>query len=109
MIDYFKKRTKKLPILCMAGHCSFSINWQGMLRLCVMLSCIEIDVFENGFINSWNFIMKEAKKLYIPEECSICKYKAICNICPASALYETGTSDIKPYCVCQLAKEGIKC
>lgn len=40
-------------ISCLAGNCSFFINWQGFLFPCVMLSEISAPVFDLGFISAW--------------------------------------------------------
>ena len=34
---------------CLAGNCSFTINWQGFMRPCVVMSEPSISVFEEGF------------------------------------------------------------
>ena len=32
-----------------AGNCSFTLNWQGHMRPCVVLSTPSVSVFEEGF------------------------------------------------------------
>ncbi len=55
---------KYLPLSCRAGKSSFWINWQGNMTPCVFLDNIYMDVFENGFIKSWNYIVEESKKIF---------------------------------------------
>lgn len=38
---------------CMAGSCSFTINWQGPMRPCVVLSEPSVSVFEHDFAKAW--------------------------------------------------------
>ena len=42
---------------CMAGQCSFTINWQGEMRPCVILSEPAVSVFDVGFEAAWKYIV----------------------------------------------------
>ena len=55
---------------CMAGQCSFTINWQGEMRPCVMLSEPAVSVFEAGFEDAWKYIVEETGKLLLNAKCS---------------------------------------
>ena len=90
---------------CLAGRCSFTLNWQGELRPCVMLTTPAVNVFEFNFKQGWNKIAKEFDDLLINEDCSICPRRTICDICPAAAFYETGHHDGKPEYLCRYAEE----
>ena len=90
---------------CLAGRCSFTLNWQGMLRPCVMLSAPQVDVFEQGFDAGWKQIVEGMDKLLLHEDCSVCPRRSLCDICPASALYETGSYSGKPDYLCRYAVE----
>ncbi len=93
------------PIRCMAGVCSFSINWKGNLRPCVMLDHPSASVFEMGFQNAWEKVMTGAKQLRTSSQCSICRYRTICRICVASAWMEEGSYDSVPKYMCEYAEE----
>ena len=43
-------------ISCLAGNCSFFINWQGRLFPCVMLSELSAPVFDLGFLAAWETV-----------------------------------------------------
>lgn len=90
---------------CLAGRCSFTLNWQGMLRPCVMLTAPEADVFECGFEAGWRQIVEGMDQLLLHEDCSVCPRRSLCDICPASALYETGSYSGKPDYLCRYAAE----
>ncbi len=88
---------------CIAGKCSFSINWQGQLRPCSILSSPSVSVFEHGFSDSWNTLTGLAESINLNAACSSCKYRIICRTCAAAALYETGEYDGIPEYMCQYA------
>ena len=93
---------------CLAGNCSFTINWQGMMRPCVMQSVPQANVFEDGFIQSWQKISTKTDEILINEECISCKYRPICNICAVAALLETGDYEGIPQYICEYTKEFYK-
>lgn len=92
-------------ISCLAGNCSFTINWQGMMRPCVMQSVPQANAFEEGFVPSWQKISMQIEEILINEACVSCKYRPICNTCAAAALLETGDYEEIPEYICEYTKE----
>ena len=90
---------------CLAGNCSFTINWQGQMRPCVVMSSPSSSVFEKGFAAAWEEVKTETWKLSIPEECTKCKFKPICKVCVAASLLETGAYDGIPDYLCRYSEE----
>ena len=90
---------------CMAGRCSFTINWQGYMRPCVLSSEPTVPVFELGFKESWKQMTKGFSEIQYCSECSVCPRKALCRICPVAALAETGDYMKKPEYLCRYTKE----
>lgn len=91
---------------CLAGVCSFSVNWQGELRPCVILTKPAVNLFENtSFTEAWQTIMAGMDTILMHEDCTICPRRSICDICPASALYETGRYSGKPDYLCRYTAE----
>ncbi len=90
---------------CKAGRCSFTLNWQGHMRPCVILTAPEVDVFKEGFAAAWQQIRDGMEKLLIHADCALCPRRGLCDICPAVALYETGRYDGMPDYHCRYAKE----
>lgn len=90
---------------CLAGNCSFTINWQGQMRPCVVMSSPSSSVFEKGFAAAWEEVKTETWKLSIPEECTKCKFKPICKVCVAATLLETGAYDGIPDYLCRYSQE----
>ena len=93
---------------CMAGQCSFTINWQGEMRPCVILSEPAVSVFEVGFENAWKYIVEETGKILLNAKCSTCHMRHLCRTCAASALLETGSYDGVPDYMCRYAEESLR-
>ena len=93
-----------LSFNCNAGRCAFIVNWQGMLRPCIMLDKPSVDVFETGFVKGWDIISDASSHITFSPSCSICKLLPICKVCAASAILETGNSEDKPPYLCQSAE-----
>ncbi len=89
---------------CLAGKCSFTINWQGELRPCVILSKPAMSVFEHSFTECWTHVSSNLSTILLNGKCTACKYRSICHICAAAALYETGSYDGIPEYLCQYAE-----
>lgn len=90
---------------CMAGRCSFTVNWQGKMRPCVMVSNPSVPVFDVGFETAWKYIVGEIEKIKLSSTCSQCRLRRICDVCAASALLETGRYDGVPAYMCRYTKE----
>ncbi len=88
-------------ITCMAGNCSFAVNWQGQMRPCITLSEPSVSVFDVGFETSWNIIAQESKKFRLAPQCTTCRLRPICRVCVASAKLETGSYDKVPEYLCR--------
>ena len=93
---------------CRAGKGSFTINWQGEMRPCVMLSSPAISVFEVGFNAAWKYIVEETSKIRLSSKCNQCTLRDVCNTCAACALLETGSYDGVPEYMCRYTKEALK-
>ena len=91
---------------CLAGNCSFTINWQGYLRPCVVMSKPSVSVFEEGFEKAWQKVSVAVSEIQTSSVCNACKYRPICRTCCASALLEEGSYDAVPEYMCAYAKES---
>lgn len=96
------------PMSCRAGKSSFWINWQGKMTPCVFLDNVAIDVFENGFSKSWNYIVQESNKIFLSSDCASCDKREVCQVCPAASYSETGSFEKKPEYLCTLTDEMIR-
>lgn len=102
--DYHPNRT----ISCRAGTSSFCINWQGIMRPCVMLTQPSAPVFEIGFNEAWKQINQHVKKIKMNSKCSQCKYQNVCQTCAACAKLESGSFDGIPEYMCIYTKETVR-
>ena len=93
---------------CMAGQCSFTINWQGEMRPCVILSQPAVSVFEVGFEAAWKYMVEETDKILLNSKCSVCRLRHLCRTCAASALLETGSYEGVPDYMCRYAEESLR-
>lgn len=90
---------------CYAGSCSFTINWQGQMRPCVMMCDPKVDVFKTGFRNGWDQLRQQTEPIRLNPKCSQCHLKPVCKTCAAAALAETGSCDGLPAYCCRYAEE----
>ncbi len=93
---------------CQAGSCSFTINWQGEIRPCVILTEPAVSVFDVGFESAWDYMVKEVGKMEINDKCSTCRLRPICRTCAASALLENGAYDAVPEYMCRYAEASLE-
>lgn len=93
---------------CMAGSCSFAVNWQGWMRPCVISTEPQADAFGQGFQNAWNQIVEETAKIRSSSVCAKCRFRRICNTCAMYALYECGSHDAVPEYICRYTRQTIR-
>ena len=77
-------------IRCRAGATTFWITYDGQMRPCGMMSQPTVDVREKGFGPAWDYIRGEREKILLPARCTACKWKEVCEFCPAVTYAETG-------------------
>lgn len=92
-------------ISCLAGNCSFTINWQGEMRPCVVMSEPSVPVFETGFDAAWKEICTSAQGMIINPKCTKCCLRPLCKVCVAASLLETGSYDGIPEYLCRYSEE----
>ncbi len=97
-----------MPLTCLAGSCSFTVNWQGEIRPCVVMTGPSASVFEMGFQKAWEYMSAEIDKIVTSPKCSICTKRTLCRTCAASALLETGKYDGVPQYMCQYTDESLR-
>jgi radical SAM protein with 4Fe4S-binding SPASM domain len=106
MVDRFTEREEQpCASTCLAGRCSFTINWQGQIRPCVVMTEPAVDVFETGFEAGWKQISQTFQELRYCAKCSNCRLRPVCRTCPAAALLESGDYMGTPEYLCRYAAE----
>lgn len=99
---------KEENITCLAGSCSFSVNWKGNLQPCVILQNPHANVFEVGFKEAWNQVWQQALELKSASKCSVCNLRHLCRTCVAAGLNEEGAHNAVPEYMCRYAAETLR-
>ena len=97
-----------LSVRCRAGRSSFIVNWLGNMTPCVMLNSPPVNVFEKGFVQSWDQIVHKTEEIRTSEKCGECTLREVCNTCAACALLETGSYDGVPDYICRYTKKTVQ-
>lgn len=93
---------------CMAGNCSFAVNWQGKMRPCVIAENPQADAFAVGFQKAWDGIVQETAQISTSSMCAVCELRRVCNTCAMYALYECGRTDAVPSYICRYTHQTIQ-
>lgn len=108
MADCPSPENPDLSVRCRAGRSSFVVNWLGNMTPCVMLNAPSVNVFENGFVQSWEQIVNKTEEIRTSEKCGKCTLREVCNTCAACALLETGSYDGVPDYICRYTKKTVQ-
>ncbi len=100
-VQHIKPEEGPNKMRCLAGSCSFTVNWQGMMRPCVIMSQPSASILEMGFDAAWQYIRAELDKVLLSSKCASCRLRMLCQACAASALLETGQYDGTPEYMCR--------
>jgi MoaA/NifB/PqqE/SkfB family radical SAM enzyme len=90
------------PMQCSAGRSQFWINWNGSMVPCGMLENPIANPFEVSFLEAWEHIKTETKKVRLCSECVACPERQTCMNCAAVTYTETGRFDGKPEYMCRM-------
>lgn len=91
---------------CYAGSSSFTVNWQGMLRACVVTTQPEASAFDLGFEAAWQQVSGNFRGLRYCAECANCRLRPVCRVCAAAPELETGDPMARPEYLCRYAAES---
>lgn len=86
-------------IRCRAGHTTFWITWDGIMRPCGMMT--EPGADASDFEKAWQTVRAEREKIILPAKCLNCDLKSICDSCAAATFAETGRFDGVPDYLCE--------
>lgn len=95
-------------VSCRAGRSSFAINWQGMMRPCILITEPETPVLPQGFQAAWAQIVKATAAIRLSPACGSCDMQQVCQTCAACAFLETGRFDGTPEYMCQYTRETVR-
>lgn len=94
-------------IRCRAGSTTFWMTYDGQMRPCGMMQVPSVNARELGFECAWEQIRQKREEIMIPAKCTACKWKNICEFCPAVCFAENGDYEKTPDYICEKMKEYI--
>ena len=93
---------------CMAAKGSFWISWDGNVYPCGMLPEHGISLNDKTFNSAWSELTAKQIKLYVPAQCTVCRWRMFCPICSAVAeSMKCGKKDV-PERMCAFTNAYIK-
>lgn len=90
------------PMRCLAGKCSYWIDWQGNLSACGMMDTPKISLKEKSLKDAWEEIVEFSDHVVCRSVCSSCPNNKICHTCITMVYSETGTKDGRPEYFCKM-------
>ena len=93
--------------LCRAGRTAFWVDWRGRMSMCGMIGA-RADLKKRTFADCWNEIRAGTASIRLPAECGGCRYRAVCPVCAASCLAETGAFSRKPEYLCEMSRAYVE-
>lgn len=93
---------------CQAGRCSVMVNWQGMMRPCIMLDQPSVSLHETDAHTAWKQITEYVDIVRTSSQCASCALRLTCPACAASALAETGNYDGTPEYICRYTQQTLR-
>lgn len=107
-LNYYNQHKKQVEtgakMSCRAGRSTAWISWQGDLIPCSFMNEPKINVFRNGFEQSWNDFLTLINEVTLPLECANCNLRCLCNTCAAFGKCDTGSTEIKPEYLCRYTR-----
>lgn len=95
-------------IRCRAGDTTFWMTYHGQMRPCGMMQVPSVDALTLGFDAAWEQIRQEREKIMIPAKCTACRWKEVCEFCPANCYAENGTFEAAPEYMCEKTKAWLE-
>ena len=91
-------------VRCRAGHTAYWIDSAGRMLMCGMIPLSAGNVAEEGFDRCWQNTRALMKTTAIPAQCSACRLRPLCCVCPAACFAETGGFTQAPPYLCEMSR-----
>lgn len=96
---------KNTGVRCRAGTSSVWIDYKGNMSMCGMIPADEKNNIPlRGFRECYKDVHAYVKKIVLPQKCTECRFKYLCNICAATCKSETGSFSKAPTYVCRMSE-----
>lgn len=89
---------------CLAGRCSYWIDWQGNLSGCGMIDYPQFSLSEYSLADAWKKIVDWTNDMRYSPVCANCVNRSVCHSCAAMVHNETGNFNSRPVYLCELRK-----
>ena len=91
-------------VRCRAGHTSYWITATGQMQMCGMIPLSAGNAAEEGFDRCWQNTRALMKTVTMPAQCSACRLRPLCCVCPAACFAETGGFTQAPPYLCEMSR-----
>ncbi len=92
------------PMGCLAGRCSYWVDWQGNLSGCGMMDFPRFSLKEMSFADAWKGVVDWTNEMRYCPTCTNCVNHSVCFVCTAMVYNETGGLTERPTYLCDKAK-----
>lgn len=106
--QYGQHEPYKKGYTCRAGNSVFWVNYDGTMSACSFTNDFKVNIFEKGFVQSWNLLKTHVANSELSLECHQCKLRPLCGRCAAAAIAETGHINGTPKYYCELTQHYLK-
>lgn len=89
---------------CLAGRCSYWVDWQGNLSGCGMIDFPQVSLKDHSLIDAWKEIVDWTNDMRYSSICANCVNRTVCHSCAAMVHNETGSFDGRPIYLCEMRK-----
>ncbi len=98
------KEAPARPMGCLAGRCSYWVDWQGNLSGCGMMDIPKISLKEQTLSAAWKEIVDWTEDFRYSPVCANCVNRGLCFSCAAMVHNETGGFEERPVYLCEKVK-----
>ncbi len=89
---------------CLAGRCSYWVDWQGNLSGCGMMDLPRVSLKTHRLTEGWEEIVSWTQNLQYSPACANCINRSLCFSCAAPVHNETGGFEARPTYLCEKTK-----
>ena len=86
---------------CLAGRCSYWVDWQGNLSACGVMDVPQLSLRELSLREAWDQVTAWAEGLRYSSACGNCVNRGLCFSCAAMVRNETGSFQGRPVYLCE--------
>ncbi|MCD8383327.1 MAG: radical SAM protein [Clostridiales bacterium] len=92
------------PMGCLAGRCSYWVDWQGNLSGCGMMDIPKVSLNDKSLADAWQEIVDWTEDFRYSAACANCVNRGLCFSCAAMVHNETGGFEGRPVYLCEKVK-----